>query len=112
MSDEDRKRRITHWRWAIWFWGRVWVRDVWLIVVTVLLVISLTRQSTIVENTNASLCALRIDLERRVANAEKFLLDHPRGFAGIPAGSIRVSVDGQRRTIRALSGLKCPAASR
>lgn len=55
----------------------------------------------------ASLCALRLDLERRVRQSESFLADHPEGFAGIPAGTIRIQVSGQRRTIKALAGLDC-----
>lgn len=57
--------------------------------------------------TNGALCALRIDLETRVATTEKFLHDHPGGFAGIPAATIRNSLTGQQHTIRALSGLTC-----
>lgn len=57
---------------------------------------------------NAALCTFRHDIEMRVAGSEKFLADHPQGFAGIPAATIRVSLDGQKRTIRALASLKCP----
>ena len=55
-----------------------------------------------------SLCALRADFKKRVATSEDFLKDHPEGFAGIPAATIRSTVDGQKRTIRALGGLRCP----
>jgi hypothetical protein len=56
---------------------------------------------------NHALCALRHDLEDRVANGERFLRKNPRGIPGIPARTLRQSIGGQRRTIRALSDLKC-----
>lgn len=57
--------------------------------------------------TNAALCALRQDLKDRVHNSEEFLAQHPRGIPGIPAGTIRNSLEGQRRTINALAVLRC-----
>jgi hypothetical protein len=57
---------------------------------------------------NRALCALRGDLEDRVRQTDKFLAKHPEGFAGIPAATLRTNANGQRRTIRALSNLKCP----
>lgn len=59
--------------------------------------------------TNRALCALRRDLERRVQGSEAFLRKHPDGLSGIPASTIRVGLVGQRRTIMALSRLKCDA---
>lgn len=83
-------------------------RDVWMLVLTVVLVVIAVHASDDASQTTRSLCALRHDLEERVAGSDNFLRDHPRGFAGIPAATIRASADGQRRTIRALSNLKCP----
>jgi hypothetical protein len=60
------------------------------------------------ERTTGALCALRHDLEERVAQTNKFLHDHPHGFAGIPAATLRNGEQGQIRTIEALSNLKCP----
>lgn len=57
-------------------------------------------------NTTA-LCALRHDLEARVKSSTDLLATHPEGLAGIPAATIRTTIDGQRRTILALSGLAC-----
>lgn len=59
------------------------------------------------ERANVALCALRADLKTRIASSEKFLADHPNGFAGIPAAQIQTSLDGQQRTVIALSILKC-----
>jgi ABC-type transporter Mla subunit MlaD len=64
-----------------------------------------TRES---KRTTKALCALRKDLEDRVAQTDDFLRKHPGGFAGIPAATLRQSEQGQRRTISALSNLKCP----
>lgn len=60
------------------------------------------------EKTTAALCTLRQDLQVRVDATERFLVDHPKGFAGIPAVQLRQSLDGQKRTIAALSSLECP----
>lgn len=60
------------------------------------------------ERTTGALCALRHDLEQRVAQTDKFLREHSEGFAGIPVATLRNSEQGQIRTIEALSNLKCP----
>lgn len=57
--------------------------------------------------TTAALCALRGDLEKRVANSTAFLKEHPRGIPGIPAKTIRAGIENQRRTIEALDGIRC-----
>jgi hypothetical protein len=57
--------------------------------------------------TRDALCALRGDLERRVASSERFLVEHPVGVPGIPASTIREGIINQRRTINALAGLSC-----
>lgn len=64
-----------------------------------------TNQSA--EQNTSALCALRHDLERRVEGGEQFLTDHPRGIPGIPAKTLRQSIDGQKRTIRALNRVNC-----
>jgi hypothetical protein len=58
--------------------------------------------------TNDALCVFRRDLESRAASAKTFLHEHPNGFAGFTASSIKVSLIGQERTIMALTTLKCP----
>ena len=60
------------------------------------------------KQTTAALCALRSDLERRVATSEAFLAEHPHGIPGISAKQIRDGIRNQERTIRALSGIDCP----
>lgn len=59
------------------------------------------------DQTNKVLCIFRADLETRVKTSQKFLLEHPKGIAGFPASAIRVSVEGQLRTIAALGNLQC-----
>jgi hypothetical protein len=58
--------------------------------------------------TTEAVCALRADLERRVATGTKFLAAHPDGVLGLTPREIRTSLENQQRTILALSGLECP----
>lgn len=58
-------------------------------------------------STNTALCALRGDLEQRIANAEQFLKDNPDGIPGLSAEAIQTSIDGQQRTVDALGILQC-----
>ena len=60
-------------------------------------------------DSNDALCALRVDLEKRVASSEQFLRENPDGIPGIPAKTIRDGVTNQQRTIKALSQLACSA---
>jgi hypothetical protein len=57
-------------------------------------------------NTDA-LCALRHDLERRVASSQAFLDKHPAGIPGIPVQTIKDGLVNQQRTITALGDLRC-----
>jgi hypothetical protein len=57
--------------------------------------------------TNDALCALRVDLEARVAASEQFLEDNPNGIPGLPAAVIRTGITNQQRTIEALGDLEC-----
>lgn len=50
----------------------------------------------------AALCAFRNDLERRIESAEKFLIDHPKGIPGIPAETIKNSLQNQEATLATL----------
>lgn len=59
------------------------------------------------QRTNAALCALRGDLQDRVYSGEQFLATHPHGIPGVPVATLRQSIDGQRRTVTALSSLRC-----
>jgi hypothetical protein len=69
--------------------------------------VAISNTNELADRTNGSLCALRGDLESRVRQTDVFLAEHPGGFAGIPAATLRQSEQGQVRTIRALSNLKC-----
>jgi hypothetical protein len=57
--------------------------------------------------TNRALCTLRGDLADRVRASEDFLINHPAGIPGVPAATIRSNLNGQRRTVAALSNLHC-----
>lgn len=54
-----------------------------------------------------AVCTFKQDLARRVQLGERYLRDHPEGFAGIPVSTLRLSVSNQRRTVQSLSGLEC-----
>jgi hypothetical protein len=59
--------------------------------------------------THTGVCRLKDDLQTRVANSEAFLRAHPSGIPGISAKQIKVSIDGQKRTIRSLRVIgPCP----
>lgn len=53
------------------------------------------------QNTRA-ICALRSDVEVRVASSEKYLREHPEGFPGLSPQTIRDGIANQKRTIKAL----------
>jgi hypothetical protein len=75
-----------------------------LVVIVVVGFVIVSGQNDTVTN---ALCALRGDLEHRVAQTDKFIAEHPHGIPGIPVATLRVQADGQRRTIAALGGLSC-----
>ena len=58
------------------------------------------------ESQNA-LCALRGDLEKRVAGTQTYLAEHPEGFPGVSPATLRKSLKDQQRTIAALGDLPC-----
>jgi hypothetical protein len=58
--------------------------------------------------THEAICALTSDLEVRTEGTRLFLEDHPDGVAGIPASTLRESLQNQERTIGALSVVSCP----
>lgn len=59
------------------------------------------------QQATAALCALRDDLQTRVDTGQDFLKAHPRGAFGLSPATISTTLDGQRRTINALSVLRC-----
>lgn len=56
---------------------------------------------------NDALCALRVDLQKRVANSQTFLKENPEGIPGISVRIVQDGIENQQRTISALSGLSC-----
>jgi hypothetical protein len=75
-----------------------------LVVIVVVGFVIVTSQN---DKVTGALCALRQDLSNRVVQTDKFVAEHPHGIPGIPAATLRVQADGQRRTIAALGGLSC-----
>jgi hypothetical protein len=59
------------------------------------------------EEAHVALCALRVDLERRVQASQDFLREHPEGIPGIPTATIKQGIDNQKKTIDALGFLEC-----
>lgn len=60
------------------------------------------------KDNQAGLCAIRHDSERRVALGDKFLKEHPNGFAGISVDSLKRSTNNAKETVRSLAELDCP----
>lgn len=54
-----------------------------------------------------AICALREDLQRRIATTEQFIRDHPEGIAGIPVAELERSVESQKLTVDSLYEAKC-----
>jgi hypothetical protein len=67
-----------------------------------------TRIADTTARTNDALCTFRADVRHRAESTRRFLADHPQGIPGIPVGTLRQSLDAQRRTVKALSDLDCP----
>ena len=82
-------------------------RDFWMLIITAVVVFALVQIDTESSSTNRALCTLRGDLERRVKSSRDFLHEHPNGILGIPATTLRTSIDNQQRTINALQDLRC-----
>jgi hypothetical protein len=54
-----------------------------------------------------SLCTLRGDLEARVVEGQKFLNQHPKGFAGFTADAIKLNLENAERSVNSLSVTPC-----
>lgn len=57
--------------------------------------------------THEAICALTADLAVRTEGTRRFLGEHPHGIPGIPARTLRESLQNQERTIGALSVVSC-----
>jgi hypothetical protein len=58
-------------------------------------------------DTHRAVCTLRADLVQRVESAQKFLINHPGGFAGVSRKDILISLRNQQRTIKSLESAHC-----
>jgi hypothetical protein len=88
------------------FFKREWPVVAWAISFIALAIVIL-QVNALAASTTDSLCALRGDLERRVATSQGFLQENPEGIPGIPAETLQASIDNQLRTVEALHGLNC-----
>jgi len=67
----------------------------------------LVERSEEASETHTAICALIGDLEDRTEGARDFLAEHPAGFAGIPAATLRQTIANQERTVLALDAVTC-----
>lgn len=95
----DRKAELCYW--ARHSWPSVVLLGLYLVAMVVVILW--------VDDVRTGVCALRADLQRRVATSKAYLEEHPEGFAGIPASVIRKSIRDQQRTIDTLGGIRCPS---
>lgn len=90
-----------------WFIGAVAMGLlVFVLSVAFMLYATISIRTTAQQNQSA-LCALRHDLEVRTDASQAFLDANPNGIPGISSQQIRESLDNQKSTLRALSGLSC-----
>ena len=79
-----------------------------LVAITFTRVLDVSSQATANQRVDTgALCTLRHDLQTRVDSSERFLVNHPHGFAGISAATIRSGIANELRTIAALSTITC-----
>jgi predicted negative regulator of RcsB-dependent stress response len=57
----------------------------------------------------SALCAVKSDLQQRIAGSESFLKSHPQGIPalGVSAASLRLTIEGQTATLKALAPVTC-----
>jgi hypothetical protein len=55
-----------------------------------------------------ALCALRYDLDLRIATSQTFLDEHPKGIPGVPVALIQTGLANSIRTRKTLDVLECP----
>ncbi len=59
-------------------------------------------------DTARAVCALRLDLKRRITTSKGLLTHAPNGIPGLPAAVIVKSINDQQRTVDALRFVDCP----
>lgn len=84
----------------------------WLIAATVVLYLGVAGLTIFVwsqsaKNTDA-LCSVRHDAERRVQQAQQFLVDNPKGIPGIPVSLLQQTINTSQSTVNSLAPLHCP----
>jgi hypothetical protein len=57
--------------------------------------------------TRTAMCLFRTNIEKQVATSTEFLENNPDGIPGLPAATIRASIQRQRDTLVALDILNC-----
>lgn len=62
---------------------------------------------TVANETHDSLCAFKMDLERRYVTGVKFLGENPDGIPGISGEQIQQSLTNQKATLSSLENLDC-----
>jgi hypothetical protein len=67
----------------------------------------LAKINQITTTTKTALCLLRDNIEKQVATSEEFLENNPDGIPGLPAATIRASIQRQKDTLKALDILEC-----
>lgn len=91
-----------------WLWTNRGYRDVWLLIVTALVLWATYATYQTAGESHRSLCAYRVDLQHRVDATVKFLAENPDGIPGVPIRTLRDSAANQQRTISTLHSLNCP----
>jgi hypothetical protein len=59
------------------------------------------------DQNKVALCAFRDNIEKQVATSQEFLDNNPEGIPGLPAATIRSSIQRQKATLVALEILEC-----
>lgn len=57
--------------------------------------------------TNDSLCDFKKDLRGRISFSENYLKIYPQGTKAVPVGIIKINLQAQQNTLKALSNLNC-----
>lgn len=96
-----------------WVWRNLATLSILAMVVvlvfTAMKVVSLSREG---KQAHDAICTLKGDLSQRIDQGREFLAKHPKGAFGIPATTIKTSIDNQQRTLDALQPVKCSANER
>jgi hypothetical protein len=67
----------------------------------------LAKIDQVTTTTKQALCLFRENIEKQVATSEEFLEENPDGIPGLPAATIKASIQRQKDTLKALDILEC-----